>query len=116
MVEPARRIRHQHVIGTFPTIEEITGSKSGEVAGQAGQIGLRRFFATALGLIIAIPLVFTHVLFKAWIVSFDVKLKNAAQKLLTLMQSDQVEPTSALAAPAAALTKSGEVGSLSSRK
>jgi biopolymer transport protein ExbB len=101
------------MIGTFTTIEEITQSKSGEVAGQAGKIGLA-LFATALGLIIAIPLVFAHVLFKAWIVSFDVKLKNAAQKLLTLMQASK--PTAAAPAATTPKTGSGEVGAVSARK
>ena len=80
------------MIGTFTEIQRITESKSGEVASQAGAIGLA-LFATAMGLITAIPLVFAHVLFKAWIGSFDVKMKNAAQKLLTLVQS--TKPTQA---------------------
>lgn len=80
------------MIGTFTEIEEITRSKKGEVASQAGSIGLA-LFATALGLITAIPLVFAHVLFKAWIANFDIKLKNAAQKLLTLVQANR--PTAA---------------------
>src|SRR5262245_2356540 len=83
------------MIGTFSAIEEITRSKKGEVAGQAGSIGLA-LFATALGLITAIPLVFAHVLFKAWIANFDIKLKNAAQKLLTLVQANR--PTNAVPA------------------
>ena len=101
------------MIGTFTTIQELSNSKSGEVAGQAGAIGLA-LFATALGLVIAIPLVFTHVLFKAWIVSFDVKLKNAAQKLLTLVQA--TKPTATGPAPTSSVppAKSGEA--LSSRK
>ena len=104
------------MIGTFTTIQELSNSKSGEVAGQAGEIGLA-LFATALGLIIAIPLVFTHVLFKAWIVSFDVKLKNAAQKLLTLVQATKPTATG----PSAATSPLGKSGdktgeALSSRK
>ncbi len=74
------------MIGTFSEIQEISQSKQGNVAGQSGAIGLA-LFATALGLMTAIPLVFTHVLFKAWIAGFDVRMKSAAQKLLTLMQA-----------------------------
>lgn len=74
------------MIGTFSEIQKISQSKQGDVASQGGAIGLA-LFATALGLMTAIPLVFTHVLFKAWIASFDVKMKSAAQKLLTLMQA-----------------------------
>ena len=33
-------------------------------------------FATALGLMTAIPLVFSHVLFKAWITRFEVRMKG----------------------------------------
>jgi len=74
------------MIGTFSEIQAITESKQGNVAGSSGSIGLA-LFATALGLMTAIPLVFAHVMFKAWIADFDVKLKSAAQKLLTLMQA-----------------------------
>jgi len=73
------------MIGTFGAIQELAEKKEG-VAGVGGEIGLA-LFATALGLMTAIPLVFAHVLFKGWIASFDVKMKNAAQKLLTLMQA-----------------------------
>jgi len=75
------------MIGTFAEIEEVSRmkDKSG-ITSQAGSIGLA-LFATALGLVTAIPLVFAHVLFKAWIGNFEVKLKSAAQKLLLLVQS-----------------------------
>jgi biopolymer transport protein ExbB len=53
---------------------------------QGRDIGLA-LFATALGLVTAIPLVFSHVLFKAWISQFEVKMKSAAQKLLILIQA-----------------------------
>jgi biopolymer transport protein ExbB len=52
----------------------------------AGDIGLA-LFATALGLVTAIPLVFTHVLFKAWVAKFEVRMRSSAQKLLLLLQS-----------------------------
>lgn len=78
------------MIGTFSEIQAITESKQGNVSSQSGSIGLA-LFATALGLMTAIPLVFAHVLFKAWIADFDVKMKSAAQKLLTLMQNRPAE-------------------------
>src|SRR5215471_9484960 len=70
------------MIGTFQDIQE----SKGEAAAHSQAIGLA-LFATALGLITAIPLVFTHVLFKAWVARFEVKMKGAAQKLLVLVQS-----------------------------
>jgi biopolymer transport protein ExbB len=73
------------MIGTFSAMEEMQ-SKPGGVSSQAGAIGLA-LFATALGLVTAIPLVFAHVLFKAWIGNFEVKMKSAAQKLLLIMQA-----------------------------
>jgi biopolymer transport protein ExbB len=70
------------MIGTFQKIQE----SKGEAAAHSQAIGLA-LFATAMGLITAIPLVFTHVLFKAWVARFEVKMKSAAQKLLVLVQS-----------------------------
>ena len=55
-------------------------------------IGLA-LFATALGLVTAIPLVFAHVLFKAWIANFEIKMKSAAQKLLLVIQAFKPTPT-----------------------
>jgi biopolymer transport protein ExbB len=69
------------MIGTFNQL-----SKAGDMATQSSSIGLA-LFATALGLITAIPLVFTHVLFKAWIASFEVKMKSAAHKLILITQA-----------------------------
>jgi biopolymer transport protein ExbB len=68
------------------TFNEIQKAAGGNVTGHAGAIGLA-LYATALGLVTAIPLVFAHVLFKAWIAQFEVKMKNAAQKLLVLVQA-----------------------------
>jgi biopolymer transport protein ExbB len=82
------------MIDTFSKIEDLK-SKGGDVGTQAGAIGLA-LFATALGLVTAIPLVFAHVLFKAWIENFEAKMKNAGQKLLVLLQGQKP------AAPAAA--------------
>jgi biopolymer transport protein ExbB len=71
------------MIGTFNAIQTSAG---GGVASQAGAIGLA-LFATALGLVTAIPLVFSHVLFKAWVAKYEVRMKSAAQKLMILLQS-----------------------------
>src|SRR5581483_10077178 len=73
------------MIGTFSAIEAMAGQQGGATP-QAGAIGLA-LFAPALGLVTAIPLVFTHVLFKAWIATFEVKMKSAAQELLLIVQS-----------------------------
>src|SRR5262249_20583076 len=72
------------MIGTFNKIQESQGQ--GGVASQAGAIGLA-LFATAMGLITAIPLVFAHVLFKAWVAKFETRMKSAAQKLMILLLS-----------------------------
>ena len=69
------------MIGTFNTIQEGGNAKE-----SSGAIGLA-LFATALGLVTAIPLVFTHVLFKAWIGTFETRMKSAAQKLLILIRN-----------------------------
>ena len=90
------------MIGTFNEIQKATKG-GGDVGAQAGAIGLA-LFATALGLVTAIPLVFTHVLFKAWVAHFEVRMKSAAQKLLLLLQAKQ--PTKG-ALPAATPIKSG---------
>lgn len=74
------------VISMINTFNKIGAAGTGNVTGHAGAIGLA-LFATALGLITAIPLVFAHVLFKAWIAKFEVRMKSAAQKLLLLVQA-----------------------------
>jgi biopolymer transport protein ExbB len=71
------------MIGTFNAIQQ---TKGGNVTESAGAIGLA-LFGTAMGLICAIPLVFTHVLFKAWVAQFEVKMKSSAQKLILLLQA-----------------------------
>lgn len=83
------------MIGTFQTITE---SGQGATAQASGEVGLA-LFATALGLITAIPLVFAHVLFKAWVAKFEVKMKTAAQKLLVLAQSKQAGGATAATTP-----------------
>jgi biopolymer transport protein ExbB len=86
------------MIGTFSDIQQLAtpaaaenrpaGEPGGEknIASQSGKIGLA-LFATALGLVTAIPLVFAHVLFKAWIANFEIKMKYAAQKLMIFLQA-----------------------------
>ena len=81
------------MINTFNAIGEASG-KGGSpqgVTAQAGAIGLA-LFATAMGLMTAIPLVFTHVLFKDWISRFETKMKGAAQKLIVLVQNVKNNP------------------------
>lgn len=66
--------------------EAVKGAAAGaDMAKQSEKIGLA-LFATAFGLMTAIPLVFAHVLFKASITKFEIKTKVAAQKLVTLVQ------------------------------
>jgi biopolymer transport protein ExbB len=72
------------VISMIGTFQKIGDSK--DPTAHSAAIGLA-LFATALGLMTAIPLVFAHVLFKAWVAKFEVRMKNAAQKLLLLVQS-----------------------------
>ena len=83
------------MIGTFQKIKtEADPTKHSDAIGLA-------LFATALGLVTAIPMVFSHVLFKGWIAQFEVKMKSAAQKLLLLVQGQQGEnPAGAVGAPA----------------
>jgi len=75
------------VISMINTFAEISNATSaGGVTRQAGAIGLA-LFATALGLVTAIPLVFSHVLFKDWIARYELKMQSAAQKLLVMLQA-----------------------------
>jgi biopolymer transport protein ExbB/TolQ len=76
------------MIGTFNDIQR-SAAAGGNVTGHAEKIGLA-LFATALGLITAIPLVFSHVLFKEWINRFEIRMKSAAQKLLLLVQAGKI--------------------------
>jgi biopolymer transport protein ExbB len=75
------------MINTFNAIEEAAHQGGGGgVGGQAGAIGLA-LFATAMGLITAIPLVFSHVLLKSWVGRFELRMKSAAHRLLFLLQN-----------------------------
>ena len=80
------------MINTFNAIGEgAAGGKAKEIGGHASKIGLA-LFATALGLFTAIPLVFSHVLFKDWIAKFEVKVKASSQKLITLVTNYKKDP------------------------
>jgi biopolymer transport protein ExbB len=79
------------MVGLLGTVISMIGpfsqiAKGASATDNAREIGLA-LFATALGLVTAIPLVFTHVLFKAWVGKFELKMKSAAQKLLLLVQA-----------------------------
>lgn len=88
------------MIGTFSEIQRMS-EEGKSIVSQSGAIGLA-LFATALGLVTAIPLVFAHVLFKAWIASFEIKMKYAAQKLMVFLQGAKpgAAPTAAMPKPA----------------
>jgi len=77
------------MINTFNAIG-ANASNPQSMVSQTQAIGLA-LFATALGLLTAIPLVFFHVLFKAWIANFETKMKSAGQKLITLVQNTRKE-------------------------
>jgi biopolymer transport protein ExbB len=90
------------VISMIGTFSEITAMKSGSDLGSKGKdIGLA-LFATALGLVTAIPLVFAHVLFKAWNHSFELRMKSVAQKLLLMVQMSRAGQAAAVPAAVAA--------------
>src|SRR5262245_1847928 len=79
------------MIGTFQALGDAAknlaeGGHGGGPAQASKEIGLA-LFATALGLMTAIPLVYAHVLFKAWVHRFEIDMKNAATKLIVLMQA-----------------------------
>jgi biopolymer transport protein ExbB len=90
------------MINTFSAISDTTkGGNASSVTNHSGAIGLA-LFGTAFGLMIAIPLVFTHVMFKARVAKFEIEMKAAAQRLLLLFQvlkPKQGEPTKDGAAP-----------------
>jgi biopolymer transport protein ExbB len=80
------------MINTFDAIgRESKEGKVKEIGGHSSKIGLA-LFATALGLFTAIPLVFSHVLFKEWIARFETKMKSASQKLITLVVNYKRDP------------------------
>lgn len=98
------------VISMINTFNSISANKSGnptDVTTQAGNIGLA-LFATALGLMTAIPLVFSHVLFKDWITRFETQMKGAGQRLIVLFQS--IKPKQGERRPRDAKEKDKEKG------
>jgi biopolymer transport protein ExbB len=90
------------MINTFSAISNETNA--GGVASHSKEIGLA-LFATALGLVTAIPLVFSHVLFKDWIARYELKMQSAAQKLLVMLS--QKSAASRPAAPSMAPARVG---------
>lgn len=76
------------IISMIGTFSELGKAGSGGQAQASAQIGLA-LFATMLGLLTAIPLVFFHTLDKAWIHKFETKMKSAGQKLLLLVQASK---------------------------
>lgn len=81
------------MINTFDAIGKETKSGNAKgVTGHSSAIGLA-LFATAMGLFTAIPLVFSHVLFKDWIATFETKMKTASQKLVTLVMNYKKDPS-----------------------
>jgi biopolymer transport protein ExbB len=75
------------VISMIQTFSEMKPGAGGGAANIAtDKIGLA-LFATAMGLLTAIPLVFFHVLFKDGITRFEHKMKASAQKLIVLVQN-----------------------------
>jgi biopolymer transport protein ExbB len=69
------------MIQTFQRVSEAQAS----AAYQGGAIGLA-LFATAFGLLIAIPLVFVHVLLKDGVHRFEKKMRYAAEKLVEMVE------------------------------
>lgn len=78
------------MINTFDAIGRASKDVK-QVGESSSKIGLA-LFATALGLFTAIPLVFSHVLFKEWISNFEIKMKSASQKLITLVVNYKRDP------------------------
>ncbi len=74
------------IISMIGTFSELGKAGQGGQAQASAQIGLA-LFATMLGLLTAIPLVFMHTLDKAWIHKFEIKMKSAGQKLMMLVQA-----------------------------
>jgi biopolymer transport protein ExbB len=80
------------MINTFDALGDQSKGGAREIGGHSKKIGLA-LFATALGLFTAIPLVFSHVLFKEWITRFETKIKVASQKLITLVTNFKKDPS-----------------------
>jgi biopolymer transport protein ExbB len=98
------------MINTFIAIQQAKGG----IADQAGAIGLA-LFATALGLITAIPLVFAHVLLKSWVNRFELRMKSAAHRLLFLLQNVKLPAGKGAAAQIAAPVAGAEQAGITRR-
>jgi biopolymer transport protein ExbB len=94
------------VISMIGTFTEMQGLENRDMARQGGAIGLA-LAATAMGLLTAIPLVFAHVLFKAWVGTFETRMKAAAQKLLLIVQGAKPAGAKAPAAGTESVTRRG---------
>jgi biopolymer transport protein ExbB len=80
------------MIETFSAIgQAINAGEQNAASKSSGKIGLA-LFATAMGLVTAIPLVFTHVMYKAGIHKFELVMKSSGQKLITLVQNHKENP------------------------
>jgi biopolymer transport protein ExbB len=91
------------MIETFSAIGiAVEAGEQGAAGKSSGKIGLA-LFATAMGLITAIPLVFTHVMYKAGIHKFELQMKSAGQKLSTLVQNYKDNPQPSAPAGGAAV-------------
>lgn len=73
------------MINTFSAISEAKNDPT-SVTNQAGAIGLA-LFATAFGLMTAIPLVFMHVMFKDFNSRQEGQMKAAAQRLIVMFNN-----------------------------
>ena len=80
------------MINTFDALGDQSKGGGKEIGSHSKKIGLA-LFATALGLFTAIPLVFSHVLFREWIGRFETKIKVASQKLVTLVTNYKKDPS-----------------------
>ena len=90
------------MINTFSAISDTAkGGNVSSVTNQSAAIGLA-LFGTAGGLMIAIPLVFSHVMFKARVAKFETEMKGAAQRLMVLVAT--LKPKQGNAPPAASGT------------
>jgi biopolymer transport protein ExbB len=82
------------MVMTFSAIGAASEKGAAGAAGMTAQsekIGLA-LYATAFGLFTAIPLVYMHVMFKASIAKQEVKMKLAAQNLISLVQNIKNNP------------------------
>ena len=103
------------VVSMIFVFNEMGSKGSSNPQDQGKDIGLA-LFATALGLMTAIPLVFSHVLFRAWASHFEVRMKSAAQKLLVLVQAKTAAGTLTKSAPAAPVKPGADSSGVSPRR